>query len=520
MGKPIFVLAGQSNASAMEDAIVASLTDELGEDGFVLVNAYAAGASLTYSRSGLDWSDETELPQLMVDNTLVALSANPTNTIEGIIWIQGEADTYGHSLVEAYQEQFEQVMSNFRTSLIQAVGGRETGIETARIVISTLSDNAPAHGSRGNWDEVIEAHEDIAVSDPLVSSVDPDEIAEENAVAGSDMFRDHLHYSTSFQPILADALVAAVIGEPILVEQVHLGTEGADLLVGGAGDDTFYVNNALDQVVELRGEGVDEVRSSISFSLRTNSQHLEALTLTDAEDINGTGNGLDNTIIGNRGDNSLNGAWGYDTLFGGAGDDTLNGGRGADHLVGGTGDDFYLIEHPLDSIAENVAQGFDQVSSTVSFSLRAHSQNLEALTLTGSDDVVGTGNGLNNVITGNSGDNRLNGAWGDDTIIGGGGDDQLSGGRNADTFLMGQGDGNDTVTDFEFGVDHVHLCDVEFGEGLGQVSHEDFLRENGMIQDGTDLFLDLGNGMSIKLLNVVDEEGVGQDAEDYIDIFL
>lgn len=66
------------------------------------------------------------------------------------------------------------------------------------------------------------------------------------------------------------------------------------------------------------------------------------------ENINGTGNALDNHIAGNRGNNTLsgmagndviNGEAGDDTLYGGADNDTLHGGEGNDTLHGGTGND-------------------------------------------------------------------------------------------------------------------------------------------------------------------------------------
>src|SRR5690606_28048594 len=66
------------------------------------------------------------------------------------------------------------------------------------------------------------------------------------------------------------------------------------------------------------------------------------------ENINATGNDLDNSIAGNRGDNvllgmggndSLSGESGHDFLDGGAGHDTLNGGAGDDTMYGGAGND-------------------------------------------------------------------------------------------------------------------------------------------------------------------------------------
>ena len=59
------------------------------------------------------------------------------------------------------------------------------------------------------------------------------------------------------------------------------------------------------------------------------------------EDIDATGNAMDNVLVGNRGHNVLSGLDGDDVLQGGAGDDTLDGGAGNDMLAGGTGNDLY-----------------------------------------------------------------------------------------------------------------------------------------------------------------------------------
>ena len=48
------------------------------------------------------------------------------------------------------------------------------------------------------------------------------------------------------------------------------------------------------------------------------------------EDINGTGNALDNVIVGNRSNNMLEGGAGNDSLYGGGGTDLLMGGEGSD----------------------------------------------------------------------------------------------------------------------------------------------------------------------------------------------
>ena len=123
------------------------------------------------------------------------------------------------------------------------------------------------------------------------------------------------------------------------------GGLGADTMIGGLGNDTYYVDNAGDVVVETGNTAADGtadlVSAKISYTLTAN---VEKLTLTGALNINGTGNGLANTITGNTGNNLLQGLAGKDTLSGGVGDDTLSGGLGADTLTGGTGADHFRFD--------------------------------------------------------------------------------------------------------------------------------------------------------------------------------
>lgn len=114
------------------------------------------------------------------------------------------------------------------------------------------------------------------------------------------------------------------------------GGSGADRLIGGTGNDTYVVNKIGDKVVEIAKQGLDMVRASVSYEL---SASVEKLILTTSKAINGTGNGLANTLIGNAAGNTLKGGTGQDTLLGKNGGDKLWGGNGNDKLSGGTGVD-------------------------------------------------------------------------------------------------------------------------------------------------------------------------------------
>lgn len=177
------------------------------------------------------------------------------------------------------------------------------------------------------------------------------------------------------------------------------GGAGADVMMGGRGNDTYVVDQAGDVVTENAAEGMDTVISGIDYALGAN---VENLTLSGAGDLQGTGNELDNVIVGNAGHN------------------LLDGGAGADTLAGGAGDDTYIVDNAGDTVIEAADAGTDGVFASVTYTLSAHVENL---TLTGSGDIDGTGNELANALTGNAGANRLDGGAGADVMAGGAGDD-------------------------------------------------------------------------------------------------
>jgi trimeric autotransporter adhesin len=217
------------------------------------------------------------------------------------------------------------------------------------------------------------------------------------------------------------------------------GGTGADTLVGGSGNDTYVVDNAADAVVENLDEGTDLVQAGVTYTLSAN---VENLTLTGTGNINGTGNELNNVIVGNSGNNSLFGLAGNDALTGNAGNDLLDGGSGADTMAGNAGNDTYVVDELGDVVTENLNEGTDLVQSAINYTLGS---NVENLTLTGTTDLNGTGNTLGNIITGNSGNNVLNGGAGTDTMAGGAGNDTYIIDATADLVTEGAGAGTDLV---------------------------------------------------------------------------
>ncbi|MBV1692302.1 right-handed parallel beta-helix repeat-containing protein [Novosphingobium sp. G106] len=137
----------------------------------------------------------------------------------------------------------------------------------------------------------------------------------------------------------ADVLDAQALNADIIYggagNDILYGKGSGAVLNGGTGDDTYYIRSAGDLAVEKSGEGLDQVFSSIDYTLGAN---IERLTLVGTA-LNGSGNELDNQIFGNDSGDLLHGLAGNDVLQGGAGNDILFGDDGNDTLKGGPGDD-------------------------------------------------------------------------------------------------------------------------------------------------------------------------------------
>jgi Ca2+-binding RTX toxin-like protein len=206
------------------------------------------------------------------------------------------------------------------------------------------------------------------------------------------------------------------------------GTEVADILLGGAGQQDIYDGDGADIIdggadvdtLDIGGRGAvyldmediasaAEVTGFVAANLGTLAPATSARLFADLSGFHyytdGFGKvnlargfetyvlyrGADDTLLGDGGANTFISFAGEDLLDGRAGDDHLNGGLGNDSLIGGAGRDLLL----------------------------------------GADD--------------------------NDTLVGGADADQMTGGIGADEFRFNAGDGEDTITDFEVGNDRLVL---------------------------------------------------------------
>jgi serralysin len=119
---------------------------------------------------------------------------------------------------------------------------------------------------------------------------------------------------------------------------------GADILMGGHGNDTYVINRIIDGAgvtdainetgtVTSTADLVQFTAANAANQSYTLTNLVENLTILGTFAGNGTGNTLANVITGNGAINILNGAAGMDTLNGGLGNDRLTGGADADTFI-------------------------------------------------------------------------------------------------------------------------------------------------------------------------------------------
>jgi Ca2+-binding RTX toxin-like protein len=271
---------------------------------------------------------------------------------------------------------------------------------------------------------------------------------------------------------------------PSDADQTIIGSELADVLDGGGGDDYIRAGGGDDTV--LGGAGYD-------------------------------------TLIGEAGNDTLDGGEGNDYLYGEEGDDILIGGAGNDRLYGGSGNDIYrfgpgfgqdtITSNYWDSSSVDVSvdvveftgdlvstmfgvslvdghlvlsagdqkvtleyfedyQGLiiDEVrfadgviwtaSDLMQMSMQPNDADQELRGTEGADTI--SGGGGNDTLYGNGGDDVLNGDAGDDTLWGGDGNDILTGGTGND--ILDGGAGDDVYRfDVGFGLDVIQNARYRYG---------------------------------------------------------
>ncbi len=143
------------------------------------------------------------------------------------------------------------------------------------------------------------------------------------------------------------------------------------------------------------------------------------------------------------GESTITGVDKHDFLYGGDGAEVIDGRGSSDYMKGGGGNDVYIVDNASDFVDDSPETGTETIKASVSWSLSRKTQDtvydtasgdrngidsnapngIDNLILTGSNNINGTGNYLNNEITGNDGKNLLVGfvdipRYSDGTVIG------------------------------------------------------------------------------------------------------
>jgi Ca2+-binding RTX toxin-like protein len=508
------VIVEAANGGA--DAVESSVSHRIG----------AAVESLTLTGSSDIDGDGNAAANSIAGNA----GANRLNGREGADTLAGGAgdDTYfvdhaGDSLVETLAAGTDRVNSTVSHTLganfeILTLAGTAAIAGTGNALANAITGNAAANALRGEGgnDRLDggaggDSMHGGAGSDLYVVDHGRDAVIE-LAGAGIDTVESSVTHTLDAnveQLVLTGAEATGGVGNALAnvitgnaAANILNGGGGNDVMTGGAGDDTYVADRAGDRVVELLAGGVDLVRSSASFVLADQVEHLALIGTGSAS---ATGNALDNQLTGNSGDNLLDGLGGSDSMAGGRGNDTyvvgdagdtvleaasggvdrvmsslshalsegveqltltgiadidasgnaldnlltgnrgrnrLDGGAGADRMIGGRGSDVYIVDDAGDQAVESSAGGVDLVESAVSYTLGGE---IEQLRLTRNGSIDATGNALANLLTGNNGANRLDGGVGADRMSGGGGNDSYVIDDVGDRIEELYGKGTDTV---------------------------------------------------------------------------
>ncbi|MBU1212751.1 MAG: cadherin-like domain-containing protein [Alphaproteobacteria bacterium] len=252
-----------------------------------------------------------------------------------------------------------------------------------------------------------------------------------------------------------------------------LGFEGSDVIFGGDGQDVLE-----------GGDGNDVLHGGDGHDTLIGGNNGDALYGNAGNDILDGGSGVD-VLFGEDGADILFGGKSGDTLVGGAGNDDLYGGDGDDSLDGGDGEDVLQGEAGIDTLNGGIGNdlldgggGYDSLDGG-----------------DGADQLLGDVG--NDTLVGGNGDDTLHGGTGTDLLDGGTGDDTHYGDEGADTFLFAPGGGNDTILDFEWGVNGSDKIDLS-AFGLTSLADVTALAT----ETNGDTLIALDPGTSVKLLGV------------------
>ena len=291
--------------------------------------------------------------------------------------------------------------------------------------------------------------------------------------------------------VLVDSPTFGALGEFVIFNEdgsPAVEFEGvADFpLVGDGGGSSFLVTitePTASLTLSVFEDGANEGIETLTFDLINGEVYEVApdastvtLTINDFEVV---GSVEPDILVGDEENNSLAGLDDDDIIAGGQGDDIILGGDGDDVLRGS--------ENSRDP--QNGTNGGNDIIFGGE----------------GNDRIGGKAG--NDILSGDAGDDQIWGDDGDDILMGVTGNDILVGdnfsnGSGSDLFVFGNGDGTDTILDFEVGVDSIGLVE-------GELVFTDLT----LIQDGANTLLGVAeSGETLAVLNNVQASALGESS--------
>ncbi len=252
---------------------------------------------------------------------------------------------------------------------------------------------------------------------------------------------------------------------------------GADWVEGGDGDDTIYSGAGADVVYGDAGN--DTIYFGAGGATQADGDVVFGGDGNDfIDDVQNWYGSYDDWLFGEAGDDTIRGGGGNDTIDGGDGQDFIYGELGDDTLAGGADQDIFFFENDwgtdtvLGGSTVTTGTDFDTLNfSSVFTPINVTFTGAEAGTVTegantvtfediegivggSADDTIdASADSYGLLLRGGGGADTITGGSGDDTLIGETGDDTITTGAGYDTVIFSDGDGNDTITDFDLGDD-------------------------------------------------------------------
>ena len=280
--------------------------------------------------------------------------------------------------------------------------------------------------------------------------------------------------------------------------------DGNDTIVAGDGNDTIFAGKGGDFI--FGGDGVDTLHygasdKAVNVNLATHVGHggfAEGDVIFEVENL--VGSNFGDTLIGDSNANTIDGGDGNDIIHGGGGLDILKGGNGNDTLYSDNSIASFDGGADVDTVdfsGRTMSSYYDYHPGGVYVNLLHHIVDYNGPyyhewgpegTIVNVENVNGT-NYADTII----GDYKNN------VLAGNGGNDMLTGGLGSDTFKFALSNGavdfgNDTISDFAAGTDHLQIDHTIFGNFADVQQH--------MKQVGDDVVITYDGNDSITLHNV------------------